>query len=115
MKKYLNDYIKYIEDIINNNKECDYDKLIHEHLIQINFMQHERFIHLIVTCFFAVLLFISIGIYLVAQIPALILLIAILLGLVIPYIMHYYFLENNVQKLYYIYNELVKRTEQHFS
>ena len=111
MKKYLNGYIKYIEDIINSDDECDFDKLIHEHLIQIKFMQHERFIHLIVTCLFAILLFITIGIFLITQIPALILLTVILLGLVIPYVVHYYFLENNVQKLYSIYNELVKRSE----
>lgn len=111
MKRYLNDYIKYIEDIINSDNEHDYDRLIHRHLIQIKFMQHERLIHLIVTCLFAMLLFITIGIFLVTKTPSLMLLITLLLGLIIPYIIHYYFLENSVQKLYSIYDELVKHSK----
>lgn len=68
MKKYLSDYILYIEDIINNNAyEKNIDDIISNHLNQIEFMQHERLIHLIVTALFAVLLFLSIGILMITN------------------------------------------------
>lgn len=75
-------------------------------LIQIQFFQHERLVHLIVTVTFAILTMIAVlGCVLSPQIPlfALVALLLILLG---PYIRHYYILENGVQKLYICYDRL---------
>ncbi|MDD6810513.1 MAG: hypothetical protein PUD93_01400 [Lachnospiraceae bacterium] len=78
-----------------------------ELLTQIEFFQHERLVHLIVTVTFAVLTMLAIvGVLLTPQ-PALFALILLLLILLIPYIRHYYILENGVQKLYGYYDRLV--------
>ena len=79
------------------------------HLIQIEQFQHERLIHLIVTALVGILaiLFLLFGL-LMENIGLLIAFIA-LLCLFIPYILHYYLLENNVQKMYSQYDKLLKK------
>ena len=61
MKKYLQEYIKETDNLINN-KNID-DDIIKKHLIKIGFFQHERLIHLLVTLFYALffLIFTSLG------------------------------------------------------
>lgn len=81
-------------------------KLKREHLVQIGFFQHERLIHLIVTVLFAVLEFLSLMIVVLLQEPVSALLPLVVLILLVPYIRHYYILENEVQKMYAQYDEL---------
>ena len=69
-------------------------------------MQHERHMHLIVMALFALMLFITIGILACTQNITYAILMGLLLVLLIPYVFHYYFLENGVQKLYRQYNEM---------
>lgn len=79
-----------------------------ELLVQIGFFQHERLIHLIVTVTFAILTVLSLlGCVLEPQ-PAMFALTVLLLILLIPYIRHYYILENGVQKLYTYYDRLAE-------
>lgn len=113
MKKYLTIYLKYLEDVqADSSLSADELKKIRsEMLVQIGFMQHERLIHLIVTVLFAILLFVSLGIAVSAAIPAFLLLTLLILVLLVPYIAHYYFLENSVQKLYVIYNAVTERID----
>lgn len=97
MKKQIKEYIKEVE----NKKVTKEDILNH-----ISFYQHERLVHLIVTIFVgtcAVLFFLA---SLLLEKLSLILIFIILALLFIPYILHYYFLENNVQKLYILYKKL---------
>ena len=47
MKRYLYEYINEVSDKLNNKK--DVKELKEEILIKINFFQHERLVHLIVT------------------------------------------------------------------
>ena len=102
MKKYLYDYIKEIDNIINNNKVTDV--IISNHLIKINFFQHERLVHLLVTLFYAIifLIFMALGFihYLFFIIDA------ILFVFLICYIIHYFHLENGVQYLYKQYDKM---------
>lgn len=77
-------------------------------LVQIQFFQHERLIHLIVTVTFAILTVLSIFAFLALEQIGLLALCILLLVLLVPYIRHYYILENGVQKLYTYYDELVK-------
>lgn len=77
-----------------------------ELLIQIGFFQHERLIHLIVTVLFAlmtILVFI-LGVTNFALWTGVLLF--LLLALLIPYIKHYYLLENGTQKLYQYYDKM---------
>ena len=77
-----------------------------ELLVQIQFFQHERFIHLIVTVCFALLLMLALlGCYLTPDF-GLFALAALFFGLLVPYIKHYYLLENGVQKLYSYYDQI---------
>lgn len=95
------------KDIMPTRKE--YEKLLARHLEQIAFFSHERLIHLLVTLMFAGLAF-AVFFFCITEINmGLLLLLAALMVLLVPYIMHYYLLENGVQKMYRQYDELVKQ------
>ena len=77
-----------------------------ELLVQIGFFQHERLIHLIVTVLFALM---TILVFLLAVTNFSLwagVLLLLLLALLIPYIKHYWLLENGTQKLYQYYDKL---------
>ncbi len=107
MRKRMTNYMKQIDEVLGAEKaQTDYEKLRAEHLIQIQFFQHERLIHLIVTCLFAVMM---IAVFLVLMFVfsiGLLVLFGALMILLIPYIRHYYFLENGVQRMYEQYDRL---------
>lgn len=75
-------------------------------LVQIQFFQHERLIHLIVTVLFALLTVITLLANLFLLQPLLLVLSLLFLVLLVPYIKHYYLLENGVQELYEYYDIL---------
>ncbi len=91
------------QDISEQEKK----QMLDDMLIQIGFFQHERLIHLIVTVTFALLTIIAIMGTLIVPQPALFALVLLLLVLLIPYIRHYYILENGVQKLYQYYDRFI--------
>lgn len=101
-----------VKDTIPTRK--DYERLLSFHLHQIAFFQHERLIHLLVTILFAILtfaIFILNYMELMAGRPniGLVILLALVIVLLIPYIMHYFLLENGVQKMYRQYDEMVRQ------
>lgn len=106
MKKELDLYIKDVEEKIKTAK--DKKSLINVHKDKILFFQHERLIHLIVTFFVALLTIICLIGFLLTENIFVLVLFCLFLILLIPYIFHYYFLENGVQKLYKIYDNLIK-------
>lgn len=77
-----------------------------ELLIQIGFFQHERLIHLIVTVLFALMTILVFLLAVTNFAPWTGVLLLLLLVLLIPYIRHYYLLENGTQKLYQYYDKL---------
>lgn len=108
MRKYLTAYLEYIDKLIagKGKKPDNIEAVKEEHLRQIQFMQHERLMHLIVTALFSILLFISICIMSYTNEIAFGILTVLILALLIPYIIHYYFLENSVQKMYRQFNSM---------
>lgn len=103
MKKQIKEYIEEVEKKIKNKEITKEYKI--DMLNYISFYQHERLIHLIVTVFVgicAVLFFLAMICF--EQIILIPIFIIILL-LFTPYIFHYYFLENSIQKLYLLYKE----------
>lgn len=107
MKNEIKDYISEVEIQLKDKDGID-ETYISEMLIRIGFYQHERLIHLIVTMTFAVMTVISFFMLITApSLPAL-LLALLFLGLTVPYIYHYYFLENSTQKLYRLYYEALE-------
>lgn len=108
MTEYLTKYREYILSRLED-ENCDYKQLLDYHTEKIKFFQHERFIHLIVTVLFtvcAIMTFIAVAVW---EKLVLIPLAVLLLALLIPYIKHYYFLENTVQKLYKDYDKIYKK------
>lgn len=113
MEKRILAYRKRIDELLKK-EDADWAKVLEEHLVQVAFFQHERLIHLIVTVLFAVLEIMSIlGTVILSALEkgniALALMTVLLLVLLIPYIRHYYILENEVQKMYTQYDELLKK------
>lgn len=108
MKKSIFDYVKEVENILKNKKIDNIDDAIENHLIKISFYQHERLVHLIVTVLFALLSIVSLLYTITIPSIGMMLLTFMFILLLVPYIMHYYYLENNVQKLYTYYDEMIK-------
>lgn len=107
MEKRLKFYISYIKEQSAKDLAPDEKEMLKEDLlIQIGFFQHERLIHLIVTVTFALLTFATMFFGIYNESLGNYLLLALLLALLIPYIRHYYILENGVQKLYQYYDKL---------
>lgn len=97
MKKYLYDYIKEIDSLLDSNAKIK-DEVIKNHLIKISFFQHERLIHLLITLFYAFIFLIFLGLGFIHFIFYIISL--IIMVFLICYIIHYFHLENGVQYLY---------------
>ncbi len=113
MEKRLLDYMAYLKDISEKAESGTFSAeelavLRQQALVQIGFFQHERFIHLIVTMTFAIVTIMTLlGICVTGYMP-LVALMVLLLVLLIPYIRHYYILENGTQTLYRYYDSLEK-------
>ena len=99
-----NEVKEYLEAVRQKVREKDVtEEFSAELLTRISFYQHERLIHLIVTMTFAVMTVISFFMLVQSGSITALLLSLLFLALVIPYIYHYYFLENSVQELYRLY------------
>lgn len=113
MKKQIQEYIKTIKGILTEDSpETDWKEVAERHLTKILFYQHERLIHLLVTALFAVMEVICVATLLTAPNLWSLLLIILILVLLVPYIGHYYFLENSVQELYLIYDVIESRVDR---
>ena len=106
MKQRLEDYIKELEEKIEK-KDINKD-LAEEVLTKISFIQHERLVHLIVTFFTGISCILFLLGFIQFELLPLLFLFLITLLLFIPYIFHYYKLENGTQKLYDLYFEIKK-------
>lgn len=105
MKKYLSNYVSEIDNLIKEGKITKKD--IDRHLIKIKFFQHERLVHLFVTLFYAVMFLISLVFS--TYIWSFVFVSIILICFLIPYIMYYFFMENNVQYLYVQYDQMIEK------
>lgn len=112
MEKRILSYRKYIDELLLK-EDADWQRAASEHLTQVAFFQHERLIHLIVTVTFALLEMMAICLTVVSFSPFLGLLALLLLVLLVPYIRHYYILENEVQKMYTQYDMMVRKQNNH--
>lgn len=111
MEKRILNYRRHIDELLARD-DLDWEAVIREHLIQISFFQHERLIHLIVTITFAILEVVVLGLCVVSFTLGVGLLAIALLVLLIPYIRHYYILENEVQRMYRQYDKMVEKRDQ---
>lgn len=110
MKNEIKDYITEVKQKIS--AEAVDEHLAEEMLIRIGFYQHERLVHLIVTMTFAIMTVISFFMLAGGATLLTVGLSLLFLALTVPYVAHYYFLENSVQELYRIYYEVKRLTEK---
>lgn len=107
MERRIKNYLKYLESIrISELSEEELKLLKSELLTQISFFSHERLIHLLVTLFFALFTVISMAAFVITSILSLGILSLLFLVLLIPYVRHYYILENSVQRMYVFYDSI---------
>ena len=101
-------YKAYIDSLLDNDSaDTDWEEAARQHLIQLEFFMHERLIHLIVTITFALLEIICLAMVVTSfSLPVGILFLLILV-LLIPYVSHYYLLENSVQYMYGQYDRMM--------
>jgi hypothetical protein len=101
MDKRLTEHRKFIEDEIKtteNPRQLKKLQKYHSKMTQ-NF-QAERLIHLIITLFFALFSMLLAITVVVTENLTFLILTGLVLALLVPYIFHYYKLENGVQSLY---------------
>lgn len=106
-QKSIDEWLEKTEQSAQVSQEILRDKM-EEHLNQIGFFQHERLIHLIVTVTFALLEMLAIFLNVISDRLFSLLLPVVILILLVPYIRHYYILENEVQKMYVQYDRMLR-------
>lgn len=109
MTKQIREYLLFMRKFMSS--EHTNDELIAQRALllkRIQFYQHERLIHLLVTLAFALFFLLSLFMALILKQLGILVLAGLFLVLLVPYIRHYYFLENSVQELYTIYYKLEK-------
>ena len=104
-RNQIDEWPAKMDDREQIKKELLREKL-EEHLVQVGFFQHERLIHLIVTVTFALLEMLAIVLSVISDSLFTLLLPVVILILLVPYIRHYYILENEVQKMYVQYDRM---------
>lgn len=110
MKERILGYRKRIDKLLeSDNKDTDWNKVLEEHLVQVGFFQHERFVHLLVTVTFALMEIISVAMFLITENITVIALCIGCFVLLVPYISHYYLLENETQKMYTQYDKILEK------
>ena len=107
MRRRILEYLAYLEQVDYDRLEGDEkERFRREMLVQIGFFAHERLVHLIVTVTFGILTMLSVMAANAFEGIGFLLLTVLLLVLLIPYVRHYYLLENGVQKMYQYYDKL---------
>jgi len=110
MEAYLERHEAFVRgQLASAGEGADWTGLARFHRAQIDYMQHERLIHLLVTLFFglsALLTLLFLVLHPTAMVGVLLFLILVLL---VPYLVHYYRLENGVQRWYHLANEIEGR------
>jgi Ca2+/Na+ antiporter len=108
MAKRIKRYLAYIDGLLERD-DVDFNKEIDKHCKQIEFFMHERLIHLIVMFLFALATVMSCLAFIISERIQILALIVALMVLLIPYIKHYYLLENSVQKMYEQYDKMLEK------
>lgn len=113
MKNRIITYRQRIDALLAHSPaDTDWNTVLCEHLTQVSFFQHERLIHLIVTVTFALLTMMGLAVYCIAEYMPILAMIGLFMILLVPYIGHYYTLENEVQKMYKQYDMMLQNVHK---
>lgn len=107
MTKQIKDYLEHLSLFLGaEHTREEYAQELSRLHVRIGFFSHERLVHLLVMLGFAVFFLMALFMALINGGEGLYILSALFLVLLVPYIRHYYFLENSVQKMYIIYSRI---------
>jgi len=112
MIEHMKKHERYVREMLAKNpQQAALQELLEYHDKQIQWMQHERIVHLITMLFVCLFTLLSLGFAVLR--PALpgIALGALLMILTVAYIIHYYRLENGVQRWYALADEIKRRNQ----
>ncbi len=109
MKKYMKKHEYCIKEQLLKESSQDWNKIKEKHERMIRNMQHERLIHLIVTLAFGILLMMLFTITLIKPYLPTLILMGLFLVLFVPYLIHYFYLENTIQRWYHLMDEIDKK------
>jgi hypothetical protein len=107
MIEYMKKHERYVKEMLDKNLDKEMLKeLLNYHDKQIKWIQHERMAHLITMLFVCLFALLALGFtVLMPSLPCIILSVLLII-LSFAYVIHYYRLENGVQKWYALSNEI---------
>jgi hypothetical protein len=107
MIDYIRKHDRYVSELLEKNpgQEALRELLTH-HDKQIAWMQHERLAHLMTMLFVCLFFLLAFGFTMIHFVLPYMLLTALLLILSVAYILHYYRLENSIQRWYVVSNRI---------
>ena len=109
MGKYITKYVEKIDELLKGDIT---KKDIENHLIKINQFQHERLIHLIVLAL-TIICFIISALFSIIYINFICAIITLAIAcFVIPYVYHYFILENCTQYMYKQYDQMIGKEKK---
>lgn len=112
MIEYMKRHERYVEDMLRKNlPEEELKDLLQYHDKQIQWIQHERLVHLLTMLFVCIFTLLSLGFTIVITTIPGIFLSVLLMILALAYVIHYYRLENGVQKWYDLSNKIKQRNQ----
>jgi Ca2+/Na+ antiporter len=110
IKKYMKAHESVIMDRLRQEGDQQlWNDLLVKHKRTIQYMQHERLIHLMVTIAFGLFLLVTMLIAFINPAIPVIILMGLFFVLLLPYIIHYYFLENTIQNWYRLTDEIERK------
>lgn len=107
MIEYMKRHELYLKEMLAKNPSPEALRdLLEYHNKQIQWMQHERLAHLMTMLFVCLFALLSLGYTLINPAVPSFILSGLLIILSVAYVIHYYRLENGVQKWYRLSNEI---------
>lgn len=106
MWEYMKRHERFVREQLEGGEVADWRSLKRAHEKQIRYMQHERLVHLLVTLFVCLFFLLTTGFATVRPTLAAGTLAALLLALTGAYVLHYFRLENGVQRWYRLSDRL---------
>jgi hypothetical protein len=101
-----------LEELTKSHSEKEWEALFLFNTHQIQNFQHERFIHLIVTLTIGLSLLLTVYFMIAYNLFVLYPIAGLLFALFIPYIFHYFRLENGTQSLYPLSQKILEKILQ---
>ena len=107
MTKQIREYLEHLRLFLDGeHSREEYVQEMKRLHVRIGSFSHERLVHMFIMLAFAIFFLMTLFMALIQGSIGIYVLALLFLVLLIPYIKHYYFLENSVQKMYLIYNKL---------